>query len=136
MTGLFDRLQLEIETRQGMEGIIPADLLDLSSELRRIVNTITRRGAMSLAEIVLELERPSEARELLDTLVDEGFLRAFEVKGEQRYKTFLAPRRGREVPLNIWDALSDKVGRELISETVATCRISAFPVLASIVPLG
>jgi DNA-binding Lrp family transcriptional regulator len=110
MTGLFDRLQSEIETRQRMEGITPADLLDLSSELRRIVNTITREGEMSLAKIVLELDmRPSELRELLDTLVEKGFLKAFEVKGELRYKTFFARRRVREVSLNIWDALSDKV---------------------------
>ena len=92
-----------------MEGITPADLLDLSSELRRIVNTIIRRREMSLAEIVLELDmRPSEAKELLDTLVEKGFLKAFEVRGELRYKTFFAPRRGREMP-NVWDALSDRV---------------------------
>ena len=110
MAGLFDRLQSEIETRQRMEGITPTDLLDLSSELRRIVNTITRRREMSLTEIILELDmRPSEMRGLLDTLVEKGFLKAFEVKGELHYKTFFAPRRGREMPLNVWDALSDKV---------------------------
>jgi predicted transcriptional regulator len=110
MTGLFDRLQSEIETRQRMEGITPADLLNLSPELRRIINTITRQGEMSLAEIILELDMiPSEARGVLDTLAEKGFLKAFEVKGELRYKTFFARRRGREVPLNIWDVLSDKV---------------------------
>jgi len=110
MAGLFDRLQSEIEARQRMEGITPADLLELSPELRRIVNTITRRGEMSLAEIILELDmKPSEARGLLDTLVEKGFLKAFEAKGELRYKTFFARRRVREVPVNIWDALSDKV---------------------------
>jgi hypothetical protein len=30
------------------------------------------------------------------------------VKGELRYKTVFARRRVREVPLNIWDVLSDK----------------------------
>lgn len=110
MAGLFDRLQSEIETRQRMEGITPADLLDLSPELRRIVNTITRRREMSLTEIVLELDmKPSEARDLLDTLVEKGFLKVFEAKGEPHYKTFFAPRRAREVSLNVWDALSEKV---------------------------
>ncbi len=110
MASLFDRLQSEIQTRQRMEGITPADLLDLSSELRRIVNAITRRREMSLAEIVFELDmKPSEAKGLLDTLVEKGYLKAFEVKGELRYKTFFAPRRGREMPLNVWDALSDKI---------------------------
>lgn len=110
MASLFDRLHSEIETRQRMEGITPADLLDLSPELRRIVSTITRQGGMSLTEIVFELDmRPSEVRELLDTLVEKGFLKAFQVKGELRYKTFFARRRGREMPLNVWDALSDKM---------------------------
>ncbi|MFB0534170.1 MAG: helix-turn-helix domain-containing protein [Anaerolineae bacterium] len=110
MAGLFDRLQSEIETRQRMEGITPADLLDLSPELRRIINMIMRRREMSLAEIVLELDmRPSEVRGLLDTLVEKGVLKTFEVKEELRYKTFFAPKRVREVPLNVWEALSDKV---------------------------
>jgi DNA-binding IclR family transcriptional regulator len=110
MDGLFDRLQAEIETRQQVEGITPADLLDLSPELRRIINTILRQGEMSLTEIVLQLDmRPSEVKDLLDTLVEKGYLRAFEVKGELHYKTFLAHKRGREVPLNIWEALGSKV---------------------------
>ena len=110
MASLFDRLQSEIETRQRVKGITPADLLDLSPELRRIINMIMRQKEMGLAEIVFELDmRPSEARGLLDTLVEKGYLRAFEVKGEQRYKTFLARKRRREVPLDIWEALGSKV---------------------------
>jgi DNA-binding MarR family transcriptional regulator len=110
MANLFERLQSEIEARQRMEGITPADLLALSPDLRRIIKTITRRKEMSLAEIVLELGmKPSEARELVDTLVEKGFLKAFEVRGELHYKTSFAPRREREMSLNVWDALSDKV---------------------------
>jgi len=110
MGGLFDRLQSEIETRQRVEGITLADLLDVSPELRRIINMVLRQGEMSLAEIVRQLDmRPSEVKGLLDTLVEKGYLRAFEVKGEQRYKTFLARKRGREVPLNIWESLDSKL---------------------------
>ena len=110
MAGLFDRLQSELETRQRMEGITTADLLDLSPELRRIINKVMRQREMSMAEIVFELDmKPSEARELLDTLVGKGYLRAFEMKGELHYKTFFAPKRARALPLNVWDTLSDKV---------------------------
>jgi DNA-binding MarR family transcriptional regulator len=110
MASLFDRLQSEIEARQRVKGITPADLLDLSPELRRIINMIMRQKEMGLAEIVFELDmRPSEARGLLDTLVEKGYLKAIEVEGELRYKTFFALRRGREMPLNVWDSLSDKV---------------------------
>jgi len=110
MVGLFDRLQSEIETRQRVEGITPADLLDISPELRRIINLILRQGEMSLTKIVFQLDmRPSEAKGLLDTLVEKGYMKVFEAKGEQRYKTFLARKRVREVPLNIWEALGGKV---------------------------
>jgi DNA-binding MarR family transcriptional regulator len=110
MASLFDRLQSEIEARQRVKGITPADLLDLSPELRRIINMIMRQKEMGLAEIVFELDmRPSEARGLLDTLVEKGYLKAIEVEGELRYKTFFALRRGREMPLNVWDSLGDKV---------------------------
>jgi len=110
MAGIFDRLQAEIEAREKAQGISPVDLLDLSPELRRIVNLITRRGEMSLAELVLELDmKPSEAKQLLNSLVEKGILKAFEVRGELRYKTYFARRRRREVPLNIWEALSEKV---------------------------
>jgi DNA-binding MarR family transcriptional regulator len=99
---------MEISPR--LEGITPADLLALPPELRHLMNMILRRGEMGLAEIVLELDiSPSKVSGLLDTLVEKGYLRAFEVEGEQRYKVFLARKRRREVPLNIWEALSNKV---------------------------
>jgi DNA-binding Lrp family transcriptional regulator len=103
-------LPSEMEISPRMEGITPADLLALRPELRRLMNMILRQGEIGLAEIVLELDvSPSEGRRLLDTLVEKGYLRAFEVAGEQRYKVFLARKRRREVPLNIWEALSNKV---------------------------
>ena len=88
MVGLFDRLQSEIETRQRVEGITPADLLDVSPELQRIINMILRQGEMSLAEIVFQLDmKPSEVKELLETLVEKGYLRVFEVKWRHRKLT-------------------------------------------------
>jgi DNA-binding MarR family transcriptional regulator len=109
MPGIFDRLQAELESRERVEGINAADLLDLSPELRRTIQLIMRRKQMSLTEIILELDmKPSEVKKLLDTLVEKGYLKSFEVEGEPHYKTFLARKRGREVPLNIWEALSDK----------------------------
>lgn len=109
MPGLFHRLQSEIETRERAEGITAAGLLDLSPELRRLVNLIMRRNQMSLSQIVFELDmKPSEVKTLLDTLTQKGYLKAFEIKGETHYKTFLARKRGRKLPLNIWETLGDK----------------------------
>jgi DNA-binding MarR family transcriptional regulator len=110
MASLFDRLQSEIEARERVEGISPAKLPDLSHELSHIVYMIWRRGQMSLTEIVHELDmRQSEVKELLDALVDKGHLKVSELEGELRYKTHFARRRECEVPINIWEALSEKV---------------------------
>ena len=63
MPGVFDRLQAELNSRERVDGINAADLLDLSPELRRTVQLIMRRKQMSLAEIILELDMtPSEAK--------------------------------------------------------------------------
>ncbi|MBU0496044.1 MAG: hypothetical protein KKA73_05790 [Chloroflexi bacterium] len=111
MAGLFGRLQTELEIRERVEGITPTDLLDLPTDLRRVINIVMRQRQMSLTDIVFELDlRPSEAREVLDLLVDKGYLRVFEVDGEQQYKTFLGRRRARDVPLDIWEALTSKLG--------------------------
>ena len=40
MVGLFDRLQSEIETRQRVEGITPADLLDLQQADQSCIDTL------------------------------------------------------------------------------------------------
>ena len=109
MPGMFDRLQAELDSRERVEGINAADLLDLSPELRSTIQLIMRHKQVSLSEITLELDmKPSEVRQLLDTLVDKGYLKTYDVEGEPHYRTFLAPKRGRKVPVNIWDALSDK----------------------------
>lgn len=112
MAGLFDRLESELEARQRLEeGITPSDLLDLPPELGRVINMIMRRGEMSLTDVIMELDaRPSEAKGLLDRLVEKGYLRTFQIKGELHYKTFFSSRRrGRGTPLSVWDALTDKM---------------------------
>ena len=41
--------------------------------------------------------------------MEKGFVREVQVSGGTRYRVRLAPKRGREVPLNIWQALGNKV---------------------------
>jgi len=107
----FDKLRSEIETLQSVEGTTMADLLSISAELRSITNMITRSGGMSLPELVFELDmRPSEAQMLLDALVDKGYLKSIEAKGEPRYNIAMARRRGYEVPSALWDVSDSETG--------------------------
>lgn len=110
MPGLFDRLQNEIERREEVIGISPADLLELSPELRRLVQTITRRGEITLAELSGAVGMPAdEVAPLIAALEEKGFVTASDKDGERRYKAQYARRRGREVPLNIWEALTQRI---------------------------
>jgi DNA-binding MarR family transcriptional regulator len=110
MPGLFDRLQSEIQRREEVVGISPAELLDLSPELRRLVQTITRRGHVTLAELAGAVGMPAdEVAPLLAALEEKGFVTASDADGERRYKAQYARRRGREVPLNIWEALTERI---------------------------
>jgi len=52
------------------------------------------------------------ARALLADLLDKGFAREIEMRGVKQYRVRLAPKRGRELPANLWQALDDKVQDE------------------------
>lgn len=113
MAGLFDRLQSELGDRQERPGLDPAGLLALPSGQRRAANILMRQGEMSLARIARTLElTPDETQSLLDELVEQGYVRRFQRKGEPRYRVILARKRGRHLPVNIWDALESKVESE------------------------
>ena len=110
MPGLFERLQAEIEQREKSAGLSAVDLLHLSDELRAIVQTIARQGQMSLADVAAAVGMPADdVAQLMAALEDKGFVFVREIDDQKVYKTSFARRRGRDVPLNIWDALADKV---------------------------
>jgi DNA-binding MarR family transcriptional regulator len=107
--GIFDRLQNEIDAREKQEGITPADLLDLSPPLRRLMNYITRAGEVSVEDAAGHLkESPASMRKMLDALVDKGYLEREEQKKGWIYRTRFARKRGREIPAGIWSALGHR----------------------------
>jgi hypothetical protein len=110
---MFDRLQRELRKRSKVEGITPADVMDLPKPLRAVMNKIMREGSMTLSDLTTELKlKTGEARQLGQTLVDKGFLTSTEraADGEVVYRTHYARKarkRGRGVPLDVWKALDD-----------------------------
>lgn len=113
MPGLFDRLQTEIDQRERSAGYSPADLLTLSPELRKLIQTLTRKGASTTDVLAAEIDMPAaELGPLLDALIENGFVAAVDVAGTTWYKAVLARRRGREVPFNIWEALQEKTSAD------------------------
>jgi DNA-binding MarR family transcriptional regulator len=111
--GIFDRVQKEIDARDKQEGITPADLLDLSSALRRLMNRITRGGEITVEEAAELLEEtPANARQMLNALVEKGYLERVEKEEGWVYRTRFARKRGREIPAGIWSALGKRIRDE------------------------
>ncbi|MGI5834953.1 MAG: hypothetical protein ACOX87_00495 [Chloroflexota bacterium] len=110
--GLFDRLQKEMEAQEKAAGLSMAEILTLPESERRLFNWMMREGEVSLADVVLhEGQDETHVRSILARLVEKGFVRQIEVRGDYRYKVRLAPKKGRDIPLDIWQTLDEKVER-------------------------
>jgi len=107
--GIFEHMQAEIELRKKREGITPADLLDLPPQLRRLANRITREGELTLEAAAEYIGEPlTQTGQMLDALVEKGYLRYEKLEDPPVYRTRFARRRGREIPAGIWSALEKK----------------------------
>jgi predicted transcriptional regulator len=106
MSGLFDRLQGEIDARGRQEGLSPIDLLDLPPELAAIIKKIVRKNGMSLAEIATDMgQSPAQAQKMLDELVQKGLMRRVEVQDEIWYKAHFARKPDKKLTLGVWSVL-------------------------------
>jgi hypothetical protein len=107
--GLFNRLQGELDARERSPGLHLSDLLVLPEALAGVLNWMLRQGCVSLADLTATLgQDEAAAREVLATLIEKGFVREVEMRGETTYRVRLAPKRGRRMPDDLWRALEDK----------------------------
>ncbi len=107
--GMFDHIQNEIKTQDKKEGISPADLLELSPPLRRLMKQITREGEITEKKAAGHLgESAANAREILNGLVEKGYLERENREGEWTYRPRFARKRGRDIPVGIWSALEQR----------------------------
>ncbi len=111
--GLFDRLDNELTAREKSPGLNMADLLTMPEPQSGLLKWMTRQRAAPYAEVVAFLGGDEEqARLVLADLVDKGLVREIEIHGVKQYSVRLAPKKGRKLPGNLWQALSDKVEGE------------------------
>ena len=109
-TGLFGRVEQELEAREKTPGLTMADILTFPTPMRKMANWLVREREVCLAEAVAFMEGDEVgARAVLAEMVDMGYVLELDIRGEVRYRVRLARRRRREVPLDIWQALGDKV---------------------------
>ena len=111
--GIFDRLEGELAARERSRGLSMADLLTLPEPQGGLLKWMIRQGQVSLADVGAFLGQDEEqARGVLADLCEKGFVRPIERRGATHYRVRLAPKRGRALPANLWQALSDKVSGE------------------------
>lgn len=111
--GMFDRIEGEMAAREKSPGLSMADLLTLPEPLSGLLTWMIRQRAAAFAEVVAFLgEDEKQAHLVLADLLEKGWILEFEMRGVTYYRVRLAPKRGRALPANLWQALSDKVEGE------------------------
>lgn len=94
-------------------GLDIVDAFTLPESERHLLNWITRQGEASMAEIAAHMgQDEAVARRIVTALVEQGFMRETRLAGELRYRTRLAPKRGRRATPEIWRALDEPVPAE------------------------
>ena len=111
--GMFDRVDRELTAREKSPGLSMADLLTLPEPQSGLLKWMTRQRSVVHVDVVAFLGGDEEQAQLvLADLVDKGMIREVEVRGVRQYAVRLAPKKGRALPGNLWQALSDKVEGE------------------------
>jgi len=109
--GLFGRLQQELTAREKTVGVTMADILELPPVERQLLNWLMRTGDASAAAVATQVGDQAQAQRLLASFIARGFVREYTSGGALYYQVRMAPRRARNLPANIWQALTDKLGR-------------------------
>jgi hypothetical protein len=111
--GIFDRVEGELAAREKSPGLSMADLLTLPEPQGGLLKWMIRQEAVAFADVVAFLGGDeAQARLVLAELLEKGSIREIEMRGVTQYRVRLAPKRGRALPANLWQALGDRVEGE------------------------
>ncbi len=117
MPGVFDRLQKEIENKQGEGGITALDLAELPPVLRKIMRMMLRELQLDrdhMAELIAGLPeeerlKPAELDEALDVLTRQAWLIRIGQGSRAIYKVNLRRKTGSSLAGGIWASLDSKM---------------------------
>jgi amino acid permease len=112
------RMTLTYEGEWDTAGLHLADVLTLPDPSCQLINWMIRQGEVRLTEAVAHTGQDEGAvRAMLGELVEQGFVQEVEGRGKPtrsggtRYRVCVAPRRGRQLPEDIWQALGAEDSR-------------------------
>jgi len=108
--GVFGRLQSELDARTKAAGLSMADILALPDTPRSLVSWMLRQEEVSLQQLAAHVGHDeATTHAMVAGLVESGLVRELHLKGEQRYRVRLAPRKQRGLPADLWRALDQKL---------------------------
>ncbi|MDK1028505.1 MAG: hypothetical protein QGM50_03300 [Anaerolineae bacterium] len=117
MTGVFDRLQKQIENKQKEGGITALDLIDLPPALRKIMRLMLRELQMNYPELIKAVEKfpedvrlsPKDLDNALKTLSEQAWVIQIGEGERAIYKVNLRRKAGSKLGGGIWQSLDDKL---------------------------
>jgi hypothetical protein len=125
MSGVFDRLQRQLEIRKREEGISALELTDLPPKVRRVMKLMLREVVMKHTDLVAAVNAMPPADRLsraeldsaLKTLVEQNWLTRYgSLTGPDAdlvsYRVNLRRKAGSKLDKDIWSALGDRIGSD------------------------
>jgi hypothetical protein len=117
MSGVFDRLQKQLDIRKREEGISPLELADLPPKLRKIMRMMLREVVMKYTDLCAAVDALPQAQQLsrdeldsaLRTLVEQNWLVRYGQGDLVSYKVNLRRKAGSQLDKDIWSALNDRI---------------------------
>jgi hypothetical protein len=117
MSSLFDRLQNELEDREGEGGITALDLVDLPSQLRKLMRLMLREVEVSRADLGKAVQAMPEADRINDeeldkslaALVKQSWIIALGEGERIRYRVNLRRKKISDLDKSIWNALENRI---------------------------
>lgn len=110
--GLFGRIQDEFRAREKTPGLDMTDILDLPDNFREVINWMLREISVDVPQMTAHLANDEHnARTMISTLLDKGYIREIDINGGVQYRVRLKPKRKHNMPSNLWKALENKTGK-------------------------
>lgn len=108
--GIFGRVEAELGSREKSPGLNMIDVLEMPEALRNLLQWMMRQEYVFAVDAASHSGTDEAAvRTLLAPLIENGNVVEFELKKRTAYRVRLARKRGRELPSDLWQALTDKI---------------------------
>jgi len=120
MSSLFDRLQNELEDREGEGGITPLDLAELPSQLRKLMRHMLREVEVTRDDLVKAIKDMADEDQLDDEELDKSLIALVKQswlialgEGERiRYRVNLRRKKTSDLDSSIWNALENRIEKK------------------------